>query len=74
LGIPLPFTRKFINFDSKSIPTERSCHCGVVTSYRKVYVDDEDDEELIPTENNQTYLRKSGNSIKKVGPIKTRGF
>jgi hypothetical protein len=71
LGIPLPFTRKFINFDSKSIPTERSCHCGVVTSYRKVYVDD---EELIPTENTQKYLRKSGNSIKKVGPIKTRGF
>jgi hypothetical protein len=49
-------------------------NCGVVISHRKIYVDDEDDEELIPTEDSQAYLRKSGNSIMKVGPIKTRGF
>jgi hypothetical protein len=55
----------------------RQLWCSNQTSYRKVYVDDEDDEddeELIPTEDSQTYLRKSGNSNKKVGPIKTRGF
>jgi len=47
--------------------------CDVVIGHRKIYVDDEDDE-LIPTEDSQVYFRKSGSTIMKVGRIKTRGF
>jgi hypothetical protein len=62
---------------SLSVTVIQECildNCGVVISHRKIYVDDEDDEELIPIEDSRAYLRKSGSSIMKVGPIKTRGF
>jgi hypothetical protein len=56
---------------SLSVTVFQECildNCGVVISHRKVYVDD-DGEELIPTEDSQKYLRKNGNSIRKVGSI-----